>query len=192
MVSVVDQSRKDDEQLAAEVAREDSNGPAFMELFERHRERTWRICYRFMGNEHDAHDAAQEVFIRMFLQRARFAGRSKYATWLHGIIVRTCLELRRNRGRRAKRESTMSELAVEHQSIMPEATHNNLSQDLMRMLATLEEEDRFLIILKYAEGYNYEELSAIFERSISALKMRIARACEKLREQFPEAANTHV
>ncbi|HWL75225.1 MAG TPA: sigma factor, partial [Burkholderiaceae bacterium] len=71
-----------DEQLAAEAAREGSDGPAFRALADRHRDRVWRICYRLMGNEHDAGDAAQEVLVRLFLHRAKFEGRSKYTTWV--------------------------------------------------------------------------------------------------------------
>jgi len=54
----------------------------------------------------------------------------------------------------------------------------------MDMLETLDEEDRALLILKYAEGYEYEELAAIFDLSVSACKMRISRAREKLQERF--------
>ena len=50
--------------------------------------------------------------------------------------------------------------------------------DLLKMLETLDEEDRALLLLKYAEGYEYEELAAIFEISVSACKMRISRAGE--------------
>src|ERR1700727_1147737 len=72
-----------DEQLAALAAREGSDGPAFVALVERFRPRVWRICFRLMGNEQDANDAAQEVFVRLFFNRAKFAGRSAYATWVH-------------------------------------------------------------------------------------------------------------
>ena len=107
METVLEQIEQTDEQLAAEAAREGSDGPAFVALVARFRQRVWRICFRLLGNEDDAHDAAQEVFVRLFLHRGRFDGRSKYATWVHGVAVRTCLTLRRGRGRRQKRVSTM-------------------------------------------------------------------------------------
>ena len=91
----LDTSTLTDEQLAAAAAREDSDGPAFTALVARYQQRVWRICFRLLGNEHDASDAAQEVFVRLFLHRTRFAGRSKYSTWVHGVAVRTCLTLRR-------------------------------------------------------------------------------------------------
>ena len=56
-----------DEQLAAEAAREGSDGPAFVALVDRFQDRVWRVCYRLMGNAEDASDATQEVFVRLFL-----------------------------------------------------------------------------------------------------------------------------
>jgi RNA polymerase sigma-70 factor (ECF subfamily) len=70
---------------------------AFAALVERFRDRVWRVCWRLMGSQHDAEDAAQEVFVRLFFERGKFAGRSSYSTWLHGVAIRTCLTLRRSR-----------------------------------------------------------------------------------------------
>ncbi len=61
-----------------------------------------------------------------------------------------------------------------------------LSLDLMRMLDVLEEEDRAMLILKYAEGHDYEELAEMFDLCVSACKMRLARAREKLKQRFPD------
>jgi RNA polymerase sigma-70 factor (ECF subfamily) len=183
----VERVQSTDEQLAAEAAREGSDGPAFVALVDRFRSRVWRICYRLMGNEQDANDAAQEVFVRLFLHRARFEGRSKYSTWVHGIAVRTCLTLRRGRGRRLKHESVQSDEGWEQRHSSDERQPSGLSLDLLKMLETLEEEDRAMLILKYAESYDYQELAEIFELSVSACKMRISRAREKLQQRFPEA-----
>lgn len=179
----IDINEQTDEQLLAEASREDADGPAFVALVDRHRERVWRICFRVMGNEHDAGDAAQEVFVRLFFSRTKFSGQSKFATWLHGIAVRTCLSMRRSRGRRAQHETVNSEAAT--QATATAACAPELSLDLERMLAVLDEEDRALLVLKFAEGYSYEELATMFELSASAVKMRISRAKDKLREKFP-------
>lgn len=179
-------TERTDEQLAAEAAREGSDGPAFVALVERFRQRVWRICYRLLGNEQDANDAAQEVFVRLFLNRAKFAGRSKYATWVHAIAVRTCLTIRRGRGRRQRHEDTTSDEAWADRPQNRERATPGLSLDLMHMLEILDEEDRAMLILKYAEGYDYEELAEIFDLSVSACKMRLSRAREKLQQKFPD------
>ena len=164
MVETLSETRQSDEQLAFEAAREGSDGPAFTELVARFRERVWRICYRIMGHSEDAADAAQDVLVRMFLQRGRFEGRSRYSTWVHGITVRTCLSLRRSRGRRHPEPSTRL--------------------DLDRMLESLSDEDRAMVMMKYAEGHSYEELSEIFGLTESACKMRVSRAVGRLREKY--------
>jgi RNA polymerase sigma-70 factor, ECF subfamily len=184
-VHVVEVIEQTDEQLALEAAREGSDGPAFTTLVRRHQERVWRICYRLLSNEHDAADAAQEVFVGLFLNRAAFAGRSRFTTWLHAVSVQTCLKLRRSRSRRKQHEA---EAAQAHQQQIYEGIPNHAGHtlDLAQMLETLDEEDRALLILKYAEEYSYEELAPMFGLSESACKMRIARARDRLQKQFPD------
>lgn len=174
-----------DEQLAAEAARERSDGPAFVAIVERFQDRVWRVCYRLMSNSEDASDAAQEVFVSLFLQRAKFEGRSKYSTWVHGIAIRTCLMMRRSRGRRRKHEEVAQRHNTERHEQSQRATQDT-SMDLSVMLDSLEEEVRAMLILKYAEGYGYDDLSDMFGLSISACKMRLSRAREQLKQRFPE------
>ena len=182
----VDLSNRTDEELAAEAARESSDGPAFVAIVERFRQRVWRICCRLLYDEQDAQDAAQEVFLRLFLHRGEFAGRSKYATWVHGVAVRTCLGIRRSRGRRRRHESVAPDVQWESQQPARQDAPPGLAMDLMNMLETLDEEDRAMLLLKYAEGYDYEELAEIFNILISACKMRLSRAREKLQQRYTE------
>jgi RNA polymerase sigma-70 factor (ECF subfamily) len=173
-------AEQSDETLAAEAAREGSDGPAFVELVNRYRERVWRICFRLLGHADDAQDAAQEVFVRLFTQRGRFQGNSKYSTWVHGIAVRTCLMFRRGRGRRRRHETT----AAKSERPLGGPTQPALSLDVREMLDCLDEEDRALVILKYCESYSYEELAEIFGLSASACKMRVSRAKERIQQEF--------
>ncbi len=183
---IEDLSNRTDEELAAEAARETSDGPAFVAIVERFRQRVWRICYRLLYDEQDANDAAQEVFLRLFLHRGQFAGRSKYSTWVHGVALRTCLGMRRSRGRRRRHETLAPEAQWESRQPARTDAPQGLAMDLMKMLESLDEEDRAMLILKYAEGYDYEELAEMFELSVSACKMRLSRAREKLQQRYPE------
>lgn len=173
-----------DEQLAALAAREGSDGPAFAAIVARYDRRVWSVCYRLLGNESDAHDAAQEVFVKLFLQRDKFRGESKYSTWVHGIAVRTCLMQRRSSGRRRKREGAPTDVDLDTQASAHHEAPEGTKLDLVQMLDILDDEDRALILLKYAEGHDYEELAAIFGLSISACKMRISRAREKIQARY--------
>ncbi len=130
----------------------------------------WRICFRLLGNADDAADAAQEVFVRLFFERTKFAGRSRYSTWVHGIALRVCLSQRRGRGRRRKHEEAAQEEQIYGQRHLTHGDDTGAVLDLAKMLEILDEEDRALVILKYAEGYNHEELAEMFELSVSALQ----------------------
>ena len=176
-----------DEELAALAAREGSDGVAFTALVERFRERVWRVCWRLMANEHDAQDAAQEVFVRLFFDRAKFAGRSRYSTWLHGVALRTCLTLRRSRSRRRRRETPEAAAGDEarpvetHADTRATATQAvDAAHDVARLLDGLDEEDRALVLMKFAEGHEYDELAEMFGTSAGALRMRVARIRERL------------
>ena len=80
--------------------------------------------------------------------------------------------MRRGRGRRQRHESTQADEQWEQrQPDRAEATPG-LVLDLMKMLETLDEEDRALLILKYAESYDYAELAEIFDLSVSASRPR--------------------
>jgi len=174
-----------DEELAALAAREGSDGLAFNSLVERFRDRVWRVCWRLMGSRHDAEDAAQEVFVRLFFERGKFAGRSRYSTWVHGVAIKTCLTLRRSRSRRRHRETTEAGSglppAETHASVQPDpATAVAAAQDLERLLGGLDEEDRALVLMKFAEGHDYEALAEMFDSTPGALRMRVSRIREKL------------
>jgi RNA polymerase sigma-70 factor (ECF subfamily) len=171
-----------DEQLAAQAAREGSDGVAFTALVERYRERVWRVCWRLMGTQHDAEDAAQEVFVRLFFERGKFAGLSRYSTWLHGVAIRTCLTLRRSRGRRKRREEpgTDEQMANEADASSHATAAVDASHDIHKLLEDLDEEDRALVLMRFAEAHDYDQLAEMFGTTAGACRMRISRIREKL------------
>ena len=174
-----------DEQLAVEAVSEDSDGPAFQMLVQRYQQKVWQICFRLMGDAEDASDAAQEVFVRLFVHRGRYQRKSKYSTWVYGVALRTCLTLRRSRSRRQRRVTT-AEITPEMAGHPAETKQTSLQMDLAHMLDMLSEEDRAMLILKHAQGYSYDDLAEMFDLSVSACKMRVSRAREKLKRRFPE------
>jgi RNA polymerase sigma-70 factor (ECF subfamily) len=92
--------------------------------------------------------------------------------------------MRRGRGRRQRRETPAGDATwAERPNTSVPAP--GLELDLYQMLDTLDEEDRALLILKYAEGYTFEELGQMFDMTTSACKMRVMRAREKLQARFP-------
>lgn len=171
-----------DEQLAAQAAREGSDGAAFTALMDRYREKVWRVCWRLMGGQHDAEDAAQEVFVRLFFERGKFAGRSTYSTWLHGVAIRTCLMLGRSRSRRQRREGPGGDEQIATHADTQASGSNavDASHDIHKLLEGLDEEDRALVLMRFGESHDYEQLAEMFGTTAGACRMRISRIREKL------------
>lgn len=171
-----------DEQLAAQAAQEGSDGAAFTALMDRYREKVWRVCWRLMGGQHDAEDAAQEVFVRLFFERGKFAGRSTYSTWLHGVAIRTCLMLRRSRSRRQRREGPGGDEQIATHADTQASGSNavDASHDIHKLLEGLDEEDRALVLMRFGESHDYEQLAEMFGTTAGACRMRISRIREKL------------
>lgn len=69
----------------------------FSNLVEKYENRVYKTCYRFVRNEEDALDLAQEVFIKVYNNLAGFKHSSSLSTWIYRISVNTCLNyLRKN------------------------------------------------------------------------------------------------
>ena len=64
---------------------------AFDVLVERHRRSVYQLCYRIVGNQEDANDLSQEVFLRAYRGLSRFRGNAALSTWLYRIGVNACL-----------------------------------------------------------------------------------------------------
>ncbi|MFM8705847.1 MAG: RNA polymerase sigma factor, partial [Planctomycetia bacterium] len=117
-----------------------------------------------------------------FFDRGKFAGRSAYSTWLHGVAIRTCLTLRRSRSRRRRREESGDGERIEaHADAKPQGTAAiDASHDIHALLEDLDEEDRALVLMRFAENHDYEQLAEMFGTSAGACRMRISRIREKL------------
>src|SRR5437763_15117846 len=70
---------------------------ALNDLMSRHAERLFNYLLRVLQNETEAADVAQEAFVRVYLNRAKFRTRSKFSTWLYAIATNLARDLQRRR-----------------------------------------------------------------------------------------------
>ena len=94
-----DTEKAPDDVLVARAANGDRD--AFRELFERYRQRAYRVAWRYLGRHEDAMDAVQDSFIKAWRALSGFEGRAMFRTWLMRIVTNTCLDRRRGRGLRS-------------------------------------------------------------------------------------------
>lgn len=158
----------------------DGDEKAFEILLDRHYDACLRFATRMLASHADAQDAVQETFIRAYRALPRYESRDRFRGWLFRILINRCrtagARVQRLRGRqRAYREVT--EGAVE-----PVAASNGLLEPITRALQLLPAEHREAFLLKHVEELSYEEMAKLTGAGVSALKMRVKRARERLQD----------
>jgi RNA polymerase sigma-70 factor (ECF subfamily) len=173
----------------AELVRStlDGDARAFTELVDRHAPACLRYATRMLGDRPDAEDAAQEAFLRAHRALASYDWRLPFRTWLFAILINRC---RTAMARRARRERTVvadpDAIALSFVADGGEALE--LRDEIERALAALSAEQREAFLLHHVEGLSYDEMAEATGAGVSALKMRVKRASERLQVLLEEGA----
>jgi RNA polymerase sigma-70 factor (ECF subfamily) len=155
-------------------------------LVDRHVGACLRYATRMLGNREDAEDATQEALVRAFRSLAQYETGRPFRTWLMTILVNRCRTAALLRGRREARVTVDSEVLAA--ALVPaEADLGPFDEErLEAALASLDARQREAFLLKHVEQLEYGEMVLVTGVSVSALKMRVKRACDRLRELLAE------
>ena len=159
------------------------NVEAFSELIRRHEATCARFAVRMLGSRADADDALQSAFMRAFRGLNTCRERDRFGAWLYHIVINECrtyASRRRDRELRFTPAPSVIERAVAPGSEAEEDA--DVGGHIERALGMLPVEQREAFLLKHVEEMSYEEISAMTGVSVSALKMRVKRACDMLRD----------
>ena len=163
----------------------DGDPRAFTLLVDRHLQPCLRFATRMLGGRHDAEDVTQEALLRAYRALATYDPAGNFRTWLFAILVNRCRTSLLQRSRYVRRVVT-DEDAMQSAVSGDEAASTELRIEIERAVAMLEPEQREAFLLKHVEQLGYEEMAAVTGAGVSALKMRVKRACERLQELLGE------
>ena len=156
---------------------------ALATLFERHHARLYGYCLRMTGNRSEAEDVVQEVFMKMLKYKTTFKDDSKFVPWMFGIGRNACLaQLRRTALDRAP-AGALDDNAVPD-TALEERSDDGESDLVRRALLRLPEERREVLVLSRYEYKTYDEIAAVLDCSVGAVKVRVHRAMKQLREIY--------
>jgi RNA polymerase sigma-70 factor (ECF subfamily) len=187
-----------DEQLMLHCQGGDTR--AFDELVARYRARLYNFILRSVGEVDLAEDVLQEVFIRAFQARERYAPQAKFATWLYRIATNACHNARASRAYRDRAQTQSLEQAggLAEADVPPliEALPDGqpgplevvladeLQTALFQALRALPPPYRTVLLLRHVEDLSYAEISAILDVPEGTLKVRAHRGRLMLRQQL--------
>jgi RNA polymerase sigma-70 factor, ECF subfamily len=170
--------QKIETEIVARVLKGDRK--AYALLVEEYKSPIYNLAYRMTGNSEDADDLTQNTFIRAYQYLWRYDPRKKFFTWLYTLA----LNLIRNyfkKNKYNKSSEEVSALSLTDKNPSPEEKLIE-EQEISSSLLRLEDELRALLIMKYKQELSFEEIAQITGKSLSAVKMRIYRGLEKLKE----------
>jgi len=174
--------------------------PTWEQIVSEHSARVYRLAYRLTGNQHDAEDLTQEVFVRVFRSLSSYTP-GTFEGWLHRITTNLFLDQVRRKQR--IRFDALAENAAERlpgRDPGPERAfeHGNLDIDVQEALDELSPDFRAAVVLCDIEGLSYEEIAATLDIKLGTVRSRIHRARSQLRESLahraprqPTVATTH-
>ncbi len=185
-------SHEDDARLLAQLRAGDE--AAFDKLIHDAAPRMLAVARRMLSSEHDAQDAVQDAFLNAFRSLDKFDGRSLLTTWLHRITVNTCLMRLRTLRRRPERPigDMLPEFVPDgharkrarpwNPSGGPGIETAELNALIRAKIDELPEQYRTILILRDVEELDTEETAKFLDLSPAAVKTRLHRARQALRE----------
>ena len=186
-----DDSAARDLALMARVKHGDTD--AFRELIETHQHRVIGTVARMLGDESDAEDIAQVVFVRVWKSAPRYEPAAKFTTWLFKIVRNLVF----NELRRRKRHPTQSLDATENPDDRPHQFPDpgvkpadtalldaEMQAAIQRAIDALPEAQRLAVILRRYDETPYEEIAEVLDLTVPAVKSLLFRARTELREKL--------
>lgn len=168
-----------DDELVAAVAKGDERSCRV--LMDRHLLRIVALARRMLGNQADAEEVAQEVFLRVWTHAERWEpGRAKFGTWLHRVAANLCLDrLRRVRG--TVDIDTMPELESEAPGPERQLEESELAARVEAALRQLPERQRAALVLSHYQGLSNTETAEVLDVTVEAVESLLSRARRQLR-----------
>jgi RNA polymerase sigma factor (sigma-70 family) len=151
------------------------------------------FIYRYIGQETEALDLAQETFVRVYETRHRYTVQGKFSTWLFAIAANLCRNYLRWRQRRGGSASEgwnakggeFAESVQSEDDSPDQAAMRSESISLIKEVVNQLPHDLKTIILLYEyQGLPYEEIASVLGCSIKAVEMKLYRTRKLLRERL--------
>ncbi|HOQ43045.1 MAG TPA: RNA polymerase sigma factor [Smithellaceae bacterium] len=180
--------QKTDAEIIARVLNGDKQSYAL--LVEAYTGPIFNLAYRMTGSLEDAEDLTQETFIRAYQNLHRFDRDKKFFTWLYTIginLIRNHLKKNvRDISYLAAADSALEHHTQEHTREVGETLSDDRMIRLEQVIRKLPVDLREAIILKFVQDLTFEEVAAVTGDSVSAVKMRIYRGLDKIKQMMED------
>jgi len=176
---VAQETRVDESLLIARAGAGDQE--AFRELVERYQGAVYNLAYRMLGDPDEAEDAAQEIFVRVYRQLARYDAERKFSTWVLAIATNYCIDqLRRRRVQLVPLENIVPWARAREAGPEREALDREARDEIQVLLRRLPEKYRAVLVLRYWQDLSCAEIGEVLHVPEGTVKTQLHRARQAL------------
>lgn len=169
---------------------------AFEQIMIHSQQRVMAMSWRMLGNEADARDASQEVFLRVYKYLKRYDQNQDFFAWLYRITVNVCRDILKKRRHHDERivpiEANADAGVLEIPAPQDDVEQILLSTQRRRLIAqaitTLPYKERASIVLRDVEGFSTEAVAQILQSSATTVRSQISSARKKIRDYCRRAS----
>lgn len=160
------------------MSASNENNERFVKLFNTHKNNVYDYALKMLNNRDNADDITQEAFIRLYNNLNSNSNIKNHKNWLFIITRNLCLNNLRNNRKEFAIDDVQNEEALIYNSRDPQYIR------LHKALNKLDFTHREALILKEYQGFSYEEISKVLNKSISAVRSLLYKARVQLKENF--------
>jgi RNA polymerase sigma-70 factor (ECF subfamily) len=152
--------------------------PEFPELVRRHQKRIFSFAYHFLHDRAIAEEAAQDVFLQLFRALPSIKSEEHVVAWLYKVASHRCIDY----ARRCRKDLALQDIAEP----MADVIENDplLDRRLKRAVASLPPKSRIVVVLRYQEELEPEEIARVLGWRLNTVKSRLSRALKLLRSKL--------
>ncbi|MGA9769720.1 MAG: sigma-70 family RNA polymerase sigma factor [Blastocatellia bacterium] len=161
---------------------------AFEQIVDCFQRKVISTAWRMLGNEEDARDAAQEVFLRAYKYLGGYKPDQEFAGWLYRIAINVCRDHGRKRSRyhhhdsfEAERDMGNLDSMASSENVEAAAIKSQERALVMEALNTLSKKERAALVLRDLEGLTTEEVARILGSSPVTVRSQVATARAKIK-----------
>ena len=168
------------------------NKQTYAHIINKYKNPLYATILRMTKNPHDAQDLVQEAFIKVYQQLGKYDNTGSFSSWLYRVAINHCMDEFR------KKRYKMKQVEIDEGTVV-NADHPEViflkkekSRQLERLIATLPEDERMIILLRYVNELSYQEISELVDAPLSTVRNKLHRAKKKMRETVKrEGGNFH-
>ena len=154
-------------------------------IYDRYADKVYRKCLSFVRDEALAEDYTHDIFMKLILSLSSYKESAKFSTWLYSVTYNFCID-------KIRQNKKMQEVPIEEDfdGVIDDSEEAEMAEmeakRLNKAMEKISAEERTILMMKYQDDLSIKEISTSLNISESAVKMRLLRAKDKLKNLYLE------